>query len=114
MTRHVTWRPQRSASGRGPVAYDGPVGRPGSAIAWLLAFTLVACAGVAAARGWWLSGVGALVAAGLLWRGHPRARFATYVLLTVVAVRAALAGSVVVVVLAVAAVLALQTPSARA
>jgi hypothetical protein len=36
---------------------------------------------------WWLSGVVAVVAAIVLWRRHPRARFTTYILLSAIALR---------------------------
>jgi hypothetical protein len=38
-------------------------------------------------EGWRLSGVVAVVAAIVLWRRHPRARFTTYILLSAIALR---------------------------
>jgi hypothetical protein len=64
-------------------------------------------------RHWWISGLGALVTAVLLWRRHPRARFASYVLLSVIVLRGAVIGAWVLAVLAVAGLLVLQTPAAR-
>jgi hypothetical protein len=53
------------------------------------------------------------VTAVLLWRRHPRARFASYVLLSVTVLRGAIIGAWVLAVLAVAGLLVLQTPAAR-
>lgn len=60
----------------------------------------------------WPSGVAALIVAVLLWRRHPRARFSTYILFSVMAARAALAGDWPVLALAVAAILVMQTGAA--
>ena len=57
-------------------------------IAWALPGAVLVYAAVALAVGhWWISGAGALVVACLLWYRHPRARFAAYVLFSVVPLR---------------------------
>jgi hypothetical protein len=84
------------------------------AIALALAAALLAYAAVALAWAhWWVSGAAAPLAAWLLWRRHPRARFAAYVLLTAVALRGALAGAWEAVVFALAVIALLQAPAAR-
>jgi hypothetical protein len=62
---------------------------------------------------WWFSGLSAPVVAVLLVRRHSRARFAAYILLSLVAVRAVRLGAWPLLVAAVLAVLLLQTPGAR-
>jgi hypothetical protein len=74
----------------------------------LLAYAVVALAG-----GRWLSGLAAPVVAWLLWRRHARARFSVYVLLTVIGVRALVAGPWWLAAFATAAILLLQAPAAR-
>jgi hypothetical protein len=86
---------------------------PRPAVAWALVASLVAYAALAATRQWWLSAVAAPVVAVLLWRRHPRARFAAYVLLTVVAFRGAVAGSWGLPAYAAVAVALMQTRAAR-
>jgi len=63
-------------------------------------------------RHWWISGAAAPVVAYLLWRAHPRARFAAYVFFSVVALRGALRGSWGALAYALAAIALLQTPAA--
>lgn len=86
--------------------------RATAVIAAGLVAALVVYAGLAALEGWWLSAGAAPVVAALLWRRHPRARFATYVLLSVVAARAVVAAAWPALVFAVAAIAVLQTPAA--
>ena len=62
---------------------------------------------------WWISGLAAPVIAALLWRFHPRARFAAYVLFSVVALRGALARHGTALAFAAAAIALMQTPAAR-
>jgi hypothetical protein len=79
----------------------------------LMATALVLYAVVAVA--WlhrWPSAVAAVIVALLLWRRHPRARFSAYIVLTVMAARAALAGEWVMLGLALAAVALMQTAAA--
>lgn len=73
---------------------------------------LVAYAGLALAGGRWLPGVAAPLVAWLLWRRHARARFAAYVLLSVVIARAVLAGDWWLASAGLVVILALQTPAA--
>lgn len=73
---------------------------------------LVGYAGVAATLGWWVSAGAAPVVAVLLWRRHPRARFAVYVLLSAVAVRAAVTATWPALAFALAGIGVLQTPPA--
>jgi hypothetical protein len=61
----------------------------------------------------WISGVVAPAVAVLLWRRHPRARFAAYIFLSAVGVRAALEGQWPALLFAATAILVLQTPAAR-
>jgi hypothetical protein len=74
-----------------------------------LAYGVTALAG----RGAWLSALAAAVVAVLLWRRHPRARFAAYVFFSALALRAVLTGAWPTLAFAVAAVLLLQTRAAR-
>jgi len=62
---------------------------------------------------WWVSGLAAPVIAFLLWRRHPRARFAAYIFLSVVALRGALTRHWIAFTFAVLAVALLQMPAAR-
>lgn len=78
----------------------------------LLAAGLVVYAGFAAAAGWWLSALAAPVVAVLVGRRHPRARFAAYVLLSVVATRAVAVAAWPALAFAVGAIALLQTPGA--
>jgi len=75
----------------------------------LLAYSLLAL-GVAR---WWVSGLAAPVVAALLWRRHPRARFAAYVFFSIVALRGLAAGAWAAVLFAAAAVALMQTAAAR-
>lgn len=74
---------------------------------------LAAYAGVAVALGWWPSALGAALVAGLLWRRHPRARFAAYIFLSVLTVRALLTGTWPLALFALAMIGLLQLPAAR-
>ncbi|HUF93798.1 MAG TPA: hypothetical protein VMR23_15585 [Candidatus Limnocylindria bacterium] len=74
----------------------------------LVLYAIVAGAGLYR----WSSAVGAVIVAGLLWRRHPRARFAAYVLFSVMAVRGALVGDWATLTLALVAVAVMQTPAA--
>src|SRR2546422_465378 len=64
--------------------------RPAVAVVLPLALAAYACVALGVAH-WWVSGLVAPVVAALLWRRHPRARFAAYVFLSLVALRGALA-----------------------
>ena len=81
-------------------------------VAAALVAALVLYAGSAALAGWWLSALAAPGVAFMLWRRHPRARFAAYVLLSVVAGRALLAAAWPTLAFALAAIAVLQTPAA--
>lgn len=74
----------------------------------LIAYALLAL-GVAR---WWISGLAAPLIAALLWRRHPRARFAAYVFFSVVAVRGLAGRHWAAMLFAVAAVAVMQTPAA--
>jgi hypothetical protein len=86
---------------------------PRPVVTWALVASLVVYAVLAARGGWWLSAVAAPIAAVLLWRRHPRARFAAYVFFTAVAFRGAVSGSWALPAYAVAAVALMQTRDAR-
>ena len=60
----------------------------------------------------WPSAVAALIVAALLWRRHPRARFASYILFSAMAARAAFAGEWTVLALALVAIVVMQTRAA--
>ena len=79
----------------------------------LFAAALVAYTGVAFINGWWPSVVFSPILAWLLWRRHPRARFAAYIFFSVMAARAFFAGSWPLAVFALGAIGALQLPAAR-
>ena len=87
---------------------------PHPAVAVLLPVAILAYALLAlgVAR-WWVSGLAAPVVAALLWRRHPRARFAAYVFFSIVAVRSLAAGAWAAVLVAAAAVALMQTAAAR-
>jgi hypothetical protein len=74
---------------------------------------LVGYSVVAARLGWWPSTIGALIVAWLLWRQHTRARFAAYVFLSILTVRAVLTGVWPLAVFALALIGVLQLPAAR-
>ena len=76
----------------------------------LLAYAVVALG----FRHWWISGAVAPLVAWLLWRRHRRARFSSYVLLSVMAWRGLLTGSWGTLAYAMTAIGALQTPAALA
>ena len=63
--------------------------------------------------GWWVSGLAAPVIAFLLWRRHPRARFAAYVFLSVVALRGLLSRRWLAFAFAALALALMQTAAAR-
>lgn len=86
--------------------------RTTTVLAMGLVVALVVYAGFAAHAGWWLSALAAPVVAWLLWRRHPRARFAAYVLLSVVAVRAVATAAWPLLAFALAAIAVLQTRAA--
>ena len=65
-------------------------------------------------RGAWISIVAATVVAWLLWRRYGRARFAAYIFLSAVALRSALTARWPSLAFAIAAILVMQTPPARA
>ena len=79
----------------------------------LVPASLLVYAVVALSTGRWLSGIVAPLIAWLLWMRHPRARFAAYVFLTVVAARAALAGPWWLTAYAIGVIALLQVPAAR-
>ena len=60
-----------------------------------------------------VSGLVAPVVAVLLWRRHPRARFAAYVLLSMVGLRGIVTGQWLPFLFALAAILVMQTPAAQ-
>jgi hypothetical protein len=78
----------------------------------------VACVAYAAtALAWrhsWVSAVAGALIAWFLWRRLARARFAAYVFFSAMAIRSALTAAWPTLAFAVVAVLALQTPAARA
>ena len=74
---------------------------------------LVVHAALALAAHRWISGLAAPIVAALLARGHPRARFAAYVLFSALAVRGLVGGAWPLVLFAGAGILVLQTPAAR-
>jgi hypothetical protein len=79
----------------------------------LMSAALVLYAAVAVA--WlhrWPSAVAAVIVALLLWRRHPRARFSAYIVLSVMAARAALAAEWAMLGAALAAIALMQTPAA--
>jgi hypothetical protein len=83
----------------------------------LLATTLIAALVLYAAYAllighWWISGLAAPVVALMLFGRHRRARFATYVFLTVALVRTAFSGHWGMALGATGALLLLQTPAA--
>jgi len=61
----------------------------------------------------WISGLLAPVVAWLLWRRHPRARFAAYIFLSGVGLRSAVVGHWATLLFAAVAIVALQTAAAR-
>ena len=65
-------------------------------------------------RGAWVSAAAAALTAWFLGRRHARARFATYIFFSAVAVRSALTGRWPTLAFAIAAVLVMQTPPALA
>jgi hypothetical protein len=87
--------------------------RPGTAEACALVGGLLAYAVVAlGVQHWWVSGLGAIATAVLLWRRHRRARFAAYVLLTLIVLRGVETGNWILAALAVVGLLVLQTRAA--
>ncbi|MBI4636594.1 MAG: hypothetical protein HY727_09640 [Candidatus Rokubacteria bacterium] len=83
-------------------------------VVWLLPLALAGYACVAlVVTHWWISGLAAPVIALLLWRRHRRARFAAYVFLSVVGLRALLRGPWEDIVFATVLIALLQTGPAR-
>jgi hypothetical protein len=84
------------------------------AVAVLLPVTLLGYAvwALGLAR-WWISGLAAPVIAVLLWRLHPRARFAAYVFFSVVTLRGVVGRHWAAALFAVAALALMQTSAAR-
>src|SRR2546429_390340 len=89
---------------------SGP--RPAVAVVLPLALVAYACVALGVAH-WWVSGLVAPVVAALLWRRHPRARFAAYVFLSLVALRGALAHRWAALAFAVVVVALMQTAAPR-
>jgi hypothetical protein len=84
------------------------------AVAALLPAAILGYAVVALAiEHWWLSGVVALVVAGLMWRRHPRARFSAYILLSALVMRAVFGHAWGALVFAALTLAVMQTPAAR-
>ncbi len=84
-------------------------------LAWILGAALLVYSVVAlVVIHRWISGAAAPFIALLLWQRHPRARFSTYVFLSVVGMRGAMTHSWPALLFAVTAILLLQLPSARA
>jgi hypothetical protein len=90
---------------------DATAARP--AIVWTLVGSLAVYTVVAVARGWWPSVVVAPIVAATLWRRYRRARFTAYVFFTVLAIRGALTGVWLLPLYAAAAIVLMQTASAR-
>jgi hypothetical protein len=80
----------------------------------VLPLGLLGYSAVALATHWFISGMVAPVVAVLLWRRHPRARFSSYVFLSVVVVRGFLTHSWLVAAFGAVMILVLQLPDARA
>lgn len=84
-------------------------------VAGLLPLACIVYAGAALVwRHSWISALAGVVVAALLWRRHPRARFAAYVFFSAMAVRAAATAAWPALAFAVVAVLVLQAPPAAA
>jgi hypothetical protein len=79
----------------------------------LLPTAILLYAVVAVVAHWWLSGLVAVVAALLMWRRHPRARFTAYIGLSAVALRGAFGHSWRALVFALVVLALMQTPAAR-
>ena len=79
----------------------------------VLPAALLVYAVVALALGWWPLALLAPLVAWLLWRRHPRARFAAYIYFSVMTARAFLTASWPLAVFALGAIAALQLPAAR-
>jgi hypothetical protein len=73
----------------------------------------VAYAGIAIALGRWPSTVGAMIVAWLLWRQHRRARFAAYIFLSMLTVRAVVTRTWPLALFALVLIAALQLPGAH-
>jgi hypothetical protein len=84
-----------------------------SLVARLLALSVATYAVVAATRHAWLAAAAAVIVAALLWRRHPRARFAAYIFLSVLLVRGVATGGWVLAAYAVIALAVMQTAAAR-
>jgi len=79
----------------------------------LLPTAILLYAVVAVVAHWWLSGLVAVVAALLMWRRHPRARFTAYIGLSAVALRGAFGHSWLALAFALVVLALMQTPAAR-
>ncbi len=89
-----------------------PPARPGIAVILPAALVVYAALALGVAR-WWISGLAAPAIGLLLWRLHPRARFAAYIFFSVVALRGLATRRWGALAFALAAVALMQTPSAR-
>ncbi len=83
-----------------------------SPIALVVPAALLAYSALALTAHWWISGLAAPLVALLLWRGHPRARFSAYILLSAIAIRGATKGRWALLAFAAVAIAAMQTPAA--
>jgi hypothetical protein len=113
----VTYRPHFDSAGPPPYSRtmlsDLGAGRSSLFIA-SAAVALLAYSAVMLFVEWrWVSGLLGAVVAWLLWRQHPRARFAAYIFLSAVGLRSAMGGSWTAFFFAVALLVLLQTPAAQ-
>jgi hypothetical protein len=83
------------------------------ALSVLLPAAMLVYAGAALLERWWVSAVVAVMAALLMWRRHPRARFTAYIVLSAVALRGAVVRSWWTVGFAVVVLVLMQMPAAR-
>src|SRR5947208_11135490 len=86
--------------------------RPAVTVVLPLALVAYACVALGVAH-WWVSGLVAPYVAALLWRRHPRARFAAYVFLTHEAARGLHFGHWEAAAVAAGWLAVLQLPAAR-
>jgi hypothetical protein len=93
---------------------QGTLGRVAAdSLVWLLPAAIFLYSVVAVLQHWWLSGIVAVLAATLMWRRHPRARFTAYILLSAVALRGAFTASWRALGFALVVLALMQTPAAR-
>jgi hypothetical protein len=97
----------------GRIVFPSPNARERFVAATLVAALLLYMAFALLVGHWWVSGAASPLVALMLASRHRRARFAAYVLLSVVTVRTALGGHWGVALGALGALLLLQTPAAR-